>query len=79
MPPNTVYVGRPSLFGNPYTVKEWGESGALEAFRVFVAHHPHGRAMATFVRQFLHGKNLACWCPLDKPCHADVLLEIANQ
>jgi hypothetical protein len=26
----------------------------------------------------LHGKNLACWCPLDQPCHADVLLELAN-
>lgn len=27
----------------------------------------------------LRGKNLACYCPLDKPCHADVLLEMANQ
>jgi len=27
----------------------------------------------------LAGKNLACWCPLDEPCHADLLLEIANQ
>lgn len=26
----------------------------------------------------LRGKNLACWCRLDQPCHADVLLEIAN-
>lgn len=26
----------------------------------------------------LTGKNLACWCPLDQPCHADVLLAIAN-
>lgn len=26
----------------------------------------------------LRGKDLACWCPLDKPCHADVLLEVAN-
>lgn len=29
--------------------------------------------------QELAGKNLACWCPLDQPCHADVLLEIANK
>lgn len=29
-------------------------------------------------RAELHGKDLACWCPLDQPCHADVLLEIAN-
>lgn len=26
----------------------------------------------------LRGKNLACWCPPDSPCHADVLMEIAN-
>lgn len=26
----------------------------------------------------LRGKNLACWCPLDQPCHADVLLKLAN-
>jgi hypothetical protein len=26
----------------------------------------------------LRGKNLACFCPLDQPCHADVLLELAN-
>ena len=25
------------------------------------------------------GRDLACWCPLDQPCHADVLLEIANR
>lgn len=27
---------------------------------------------------FLRGKDLACWCPLDQPCHADVLLELVN-
>ncbi|QOT15911.1 DUF4326 domain-containing protein [Paenarthrobacter sp. YJN-5] len=37
--------------------------------------HPH-RGMA---RDELAGKNLACWCPLDQPCHADVLLELANR
>jgi hypothetical protein len=33
------------------------------------------------LRRHLHelrGKDLACWCALDQPCHADVLLEIAN-
>jgi hypothetical protein len=30
------------------------------------------------VRDELHGKDLACWCPLGSPCHVDVLLEIAN-
>ncbi len=27
----------------------------------------------------LRGHDLACWCPLDQPCHADVLLEAANR
>lgn len=27
----------------------------------------------------LRGRDLACWCPLDQPCHADVLLELANR
>jgi hypothetical protein len=27
----------------------------------------------------LRGKNLACWCKLDQPCHADVLLRMANE
>ncbi len=30
------------------------------------------------IKRGLAGKNLACWCKLDAPCHADVLLEIAN-
>ena len=27
----------------------------------------------------LRGKNIACWCPLDSPCHGDVYLELANR
>jgi hypothetical protein len=30
------------------------------------------------IRSELAGKNLACWCRPDQPCHADVLLELAN-
>lgn len=30
------------------------------------------------IRHLLRGRDLACWCPLDQPCHADLLLEIAN-
>ncbi len=44
---------------------------------------PKGKIPAQFttvadVQSELRGKNLACWCPLDQPCHADVLLELAN-
>ena len=27
----------------------------------------------------LRGKNLACFCPLDRACHADTLLQLANE
>lgn len=30
------------------------------------------------IRAALAGKTLACWCPEGQPCHADVLLAIAN-
>ena len=30
------------------------------------------------IKAELRGRDLCCWCPLDQPCHADVLLEIAN-
>ena len=39
------------------------------------------RACATILTRLpeLRGKNLACWCKPGQPCHADVLLELANQ
>jgi len=36
------------------------------------------RLTTELIREQLAGKDLACWCALDQPCHADVLLEIAN-
>ena len=85
MPPNTVYVGRPSLrWGNPYTVNGYYVSGysgtPTEARQMcvdrFEAEMTDFKRLA--VKRLLAGKNLACWCPLDQPCHADVLLKIAN-
>ncbi|WP_228975000.1 DUF4326 domain-containing protein [Streptomyces sp. DH12] len=33
---------------------------------------------AAEIRRELAGRDLLCWCPLDQPCHADVLLDLAN-
>ncbi len=30
------------------------------------------------IRRYLGGKNLACWCSIDAPCHANLLLQLAN-
>lgn len=40
---------------------------------------PLAVATRTALDRQLRGKDLACWCPLDARCHADILLEIANE
>lgn len=55
---------------------------AVDGFRSMLA-NPEYRAINNYpgddeIRSALRGHDLACWCPLDQPCHADVLLELAN-
>jgi len=73
MPPNTVYVGRPTKWGNPFRIGVDGDRKEVvrkyrEWLKKKLGEDP------TFLEP-LKGKDLACWCPLDKPCHVDVLLE----
>jgi hypothetical protein len=74
-----IYVGRPTSFGNPYRVGANNtptRKEAVDAFRAYVLSRP---TLIQKVKAELRGKNLACWCPCDgQPCHADVLLQIAN-
>ena len=79
MPPNAVYVGRPTMWGN-YAAMRMGisdQAQAAEAFRHWLTEEASyawkGRAIIE-----LRGKDLACWCKLDRPCHADVLLDFVN-
>jgi hypothetical protein len=78
MPPNTVYVGRPSHWGNPWRVGMWNGAATvtLEA-SLFQYRAWATDLMANDLLDPLRGKDLACWCPLDQPCHADILLELA--
>lgn len=88
MPANTVSVARPTKWGNPWTVAECGS--AEEAVRMYRERTPLGRfyvpmspesRMGRIVADIgeLRGKNLACWCKPGSPCHADVLLALANE
>lgn len=52
---------------------------SVAAYRRWVEENPEGQRVAAEAREALRGKNLACWCPLDGPCHAEVLLDIANR
>ena len=85
MPEGAVYVGRGTKWGNPYPVGGRKE-GALtigpvtpqqcvSAYRALVWDIPPWDDLPF---DELRGKDLACWCPLDQPCHADVLIELAN-
>jgi len=124
MPANTVYVGRPGRWGNPfgivkdqqgwaitlndhpyyhissirrayslarptykhYTTRLQAIQASIEAYQYLLGLHPEQRKgpmsmeyVATMSDLHeLHGKHLACWCPLSQPCHADVLLEWAQ-
>lgn len=75
IPADAVYVGRPSVFGNPFVIGVDGDRDeVIEKFMAYLSQHPD---LQFRVQTELAGKDLVCWCA-PKPCHADVLLEIAN-
>jgi Domain of unknown function (DUF4326) len=81
LPPNTVYVGRETQWGHRWMPGQfwWAEDYARVIVEVY-RNSLIGRLRANpTLLESLRGKNLACWCSLDQPCHADVLLEFANQ
>ena len=77
-----VVVSRPTKWGNPYKLSEFSGSPArkaelaVAAFSQMVQTNRDFRILAQLE---LRGKNLACWCPPGAPCHADILLSIANE
>lgn len=87
MPPNTVKVARPTKWGNPFKVggkhplhdRPMSQQEAVEQFGMDICNSCNPRIGFDFeeIKQ-LRGKNLACFCRLAAPCHADVLLRLAN-
>jgi len=104
MPENTVYVGRPGKWGNPFKVSKVKSGFILRQeinygkpinfrFKIFkdkeIATNKAIRLFKKWIdKQIfspleLKGKDLACWCAIQKnglyvPCHADILLSLAN-
>lgn len=119
MPANTIYVGRPTRWGNPFPTSgdlaalravalgfrgnaAGCRAGAVEAYRQWLmasgrwivfegGRGVNGIPIKAFacidaprpttkeIQTKLRGRNLACWCALDAPCHADVLLDLADR
>lgn len=71
-----VYIGRPSIWGNPYEI---GKDGTREeVIRLYEELLRSSSKMMEEARQKLRGKDLICWCT-PSPCHGEVLLRIANE
>lgn len=105
-PLGTIYVGRPTKWGNPFKLTPDGWIMYKSENRTILDPWVYWSVCGTFTIQDivelyetwligslkfktdlptppdarqLRGANLSCWCPLDKPCHADILLKYANQ
>ncbi len=81
-PNGVVYVGRPSKYGNPYSVTPasrldaYSRVSAVEFYKVHLERNPQ---LVEDAKRELRGKDLMCFCPLHQACHADLLLKIANE
>ena len=75
-PDNTVAVTRGTPWGNPFPVTK--DRPALMAVAEFSKMVMGDHDYQARCRQQLQGKNLMCFCKPEDPCHADVLLEVAN-
>jgi Domain of unknown function (DUF4326) len=76
-PAGAVVVSRPGKWGNPHRVDPAAPEEAIAQYRDDLL---AGRLRVTVddVRRELRGRDVACWCAPGRPCHGDVLLEVAN-
>ena len=81
--PYEVYIGRPSIWGNPFSHKE----GTLAKYKVSTVEEAINRyekwlltqpKLVKHAKLVLKGKVLGCWCK-PGPCHGDILARIANE
>jgi hypothetical protein len=82
-PPAGRCISRPSQYGNPFVVPVEGhddpfvQADAVARFRDWIT-SPEQVELLAKARRELRGLDLGCYCDLDLPCHADVLLELVN-
>jgi hypothetical protein len=69
---NYKAVHRPTRWGNPFDVEEYGRERSIQRYRRWL------KQKLTEDPDFLEplrGFHVGCFCPADLPCHADVILE----
>lgn len=78
-PKGTICVGRGTRWGNPFRGSGDNPDRAMLA-RLYDEYlqRPEQAELVKAIKSELRGKDLCCWCPIDQPCHADVLIRLAN-
>lgn len=75
-PLNSVYIGRPSKWGNPFVIgKDGTREDVIERYKQYLFSR---KDLLMIVKTELRGKDLVCWCS-PEACHGDILLELANK
>lgn len=80
--PYDIYIGRPSIWGNPYSHKEdtiaefkvATREEAIAKYRDYILNKPELMSKL----EELRGKRLGCWCRPQK-CHGDILIELLDK
>jgi hypothetical protein len=73
--PDRIYVGRPSKWGNPFVIgRDGSRDEVIAKYRAWIVREP---ALMAALHE-LRGQNLVCWCAPER-CHAEVLIELANE
>lgn len=78
IPPDAVYIGRPTKWGNVFAMQTRGpeeRERVINRYTIYLSKHPE---LVKEIRDELKGKDLVCFCA-PFPCHGDVLLKIANE
>lgn len=94
MPADAMCVTRPGPLGNPFSTatafRLWLLHGAITVTELvqseFLPFNQHANALLAMRRQQilqripeLKGRRLACFCEINSDCHADLLIELANE
>lgn len=70
-----VYVGRPSRWGNPFSIgRDGSRDEVIQKYRTWVAQQPDLMSALSDLKDLV----LGCWC-LPEACHAEVLAEMADR
>lgn len=73
-----VYIGRGSIWGNPFTVEKYGRNGCIDKYENYIRDKLRNNPEMWQELQKLEGKVLGCFCK-PKRCHGDILVKILEE